>query len=128
MIKKKRYTHGLLQDYPSIGAINAKVAENNVNLIFAVVRDQASLYKRLSEMVEGSFVGELDDESSNIVQLVVDIYRTIAEKIVFATEAVPEGVGVKFFSRYFSLYSTFPVFFKYFNIYFCKTLSIHYLL
>jgi hypothetical protein len=87
------------------------VAENNVNLIFAVVRDQASLYKRLSEMVEGSFVGELDDESSNIVQLVVDIYRTIAEKIVFATEAVPEGVGVKFFSRYFSLYSTFPVFF-----------------
>jgi integrin beta 1 len=71
----RRYTHGLTQDYPSIGEINYKITQNNVNLIFAVVRDQAALYKNLSELIEGSFVGELDDDSSNIVKLVVDIYK-----------------------------------------------------
>lgn len=95
----RRYTHSLIQDYPSIGEINYKITQNNVNLIFAVVRDQAALYKNLSELIEGSFVGELDDDSSNIVKLVVDIYKTIAKKIVFTTEALPEGVKVKFYSK-----------------------------
>ena len=70
-----------------------------MNLIFAVVKDQSNLYKNLSQLIEGSFVGELDDDSSNIVQLVVDIYKTIAKKIVFATETLPDGVQVKFFSK-----------------------------
>ncbi len=39
------------------------------------MKDQAALYKNLSELIEGSFVGELDDDSSNIVKLVVDIYK-----------------------------------------------------
>jgi hypothetical protein len=101
--------------------------ENNVNLIFAVVPDQVSLYKNLSELIEGSFVGELNTDSSNIVALVVDIYKvclkylgfrffslsiiinlfffqtieqkTIAKKVVLATEALPEGVQVKFYSK-----------------------------
>ena len=72
---QRRYTHGLLQDYPSIGEINYKITQNNVNLIFAVVKDQAALYKNLSELIEGSFVGELDEKSDNIVKLVVDIYK-----------------------------------------------------
>jgi protocadherin alpha len=97
--RSKRYTHGLVQDYPSIGEINYKITQNNVNLIFAVVKDQSNLYKNLSQLIEGSFVGELDDDSSNIVQLVVDIYKTIAKKIVFATETLPDGVQVKFFSK-----------------------------
>jgi integrin beta 1 len=75
----RRYMYGLLQDYPSIGEINYKITQNNVNLIFAVVKDQAALYKHLSEMIEGSFVGELDDDSSNIVKLVVDIYKVFIE-------------------------------------------------
>ena len=33
------------------------------------------MYKNLSELIEGSFVGELDNDSSNIVKLVVDIYK-----------------------------------------------------
>lgn len=89
----------MLLDYPSIGEVNYKITQNNVNLIFAVVRDQAALYKNLSELIEGSFVGELDDDSSNIVKLVVDIYKTIAKKITFTTESLPEGVQIRFFSK-----------------------------
>lgn len=37
--------------------------------------DQVNLYKNLSELIEGSFVGQLDNNSSNIVNLVVDIYK-----------------------------------------------------
>ncbi|RMZ98417.1 integrin beta-PS isoform X2 [Brachionus plicatilis] len=96
---QRRYTHSLLHDYPSIGQINHKISQNNVNLIFAVVRDQAQLYKELSELIEGSFVGELDDDSSNIVQLVVDIYKTIAKKIVFAADSLPDSLSVRFFSK-----------------------------
>ena len=74
-----RYTYGLIQDYPSIGEINYKATQNNINVIFAVLQDQASLYKSLSDLIEGSFVGELQKDSNNIVQLVVDIYKVFTQ-------------------------------------------------
>ena len=95
----RRYTHGLEQDYPSIGEINYRITQANVNLIFAVVKNQVALYKSLSEMIDGSFVGELDDDSSNIVKLVVDIYKTITKKVSFAAESLPDGLQVKFYSK-----------------------------
>jgi hypothetical protein len=86
--KSRRYTHGLIQDYPSIGEINYKITQNNVNLIFAVVKDQSNLYKNLSQLIEGSFVGELDDDSSNIVQLVVDIYKVFTFNLILISNDI----------------------------------------
>ena len=59
-----------MQDYPSISQIANKVSENNVNVIFAVKRDQVALYEKLSAFIAGSVVGELANDSSNIVDLV----------------------------------------------------------
>ena len=59
-----------VQDYPSISQIANKVSENNVNVIFAVKRDQVALYEKLSAFIAGSVVGELANDSSNIVDLV----------------------------------------------------------
>lgn len=54
--------------------INYKVKENAINLIFAVTKEQISVYDRLREHVEGSFSGTLSEDSSNIVELVKNQY------------------------------------------------------
>jgi len=45
-----------------------------VIIIFAVTKDQIPVYRELSKLIEGSTVGELAEDSSNIVELVKDNY------------------------------------------------------
>ena len=70
-----------LQDYPSISQIASKVSDNNVNVIFAVKEDQVDLYSRLSKFIAGSTVGELANDSSNIVELVKRNYEVINQRL-----------------------------------------------
>ena len=63
------YTHSSEQDYPSVSQINHKVKENSVNIIFAVTEEQFGVYDLLQQNVEGSSVGTLSNDSSNIVEL-----------------------------------------------------------
>ena len=46
-----------------------------MNVIFAITKEQVPVYKRLSEFIEGSKVGELADDSSNVVELVEANYN-----------------------------------------------------
>jgi len=63
-----------LKDYPSISQLAHKIAETKVNIIFAVTKDQIPVYNELSKLIEGSTVGELANDSANIVELVKDNY------------------------------------------------------
>lgn len=63
------------QDYPSIGQISAKLSEKNVNIIFAVTQSQLALYQTLTELIDGAVVGELKQDSSNIVNLISQNYK-----------------------------------------------------
>ena len=63
------YTHSTLLDYPSVSQINKVVRENSVNLIFAVTESELNIYQQLSAAVEGSSVGKLSADSSNVVQV-----------------------------------------------------------
>jgi len=63
-----------LKDYPSISQLAHKIAETKVTIIFAVTRDQIPVYRELSKLIEGSTVGELANDSSNIVELVKENY------------------------------------------------------
>lgn len=63
------------QDYPSIGQISAKLSEKNVNIIFAVTQSQLPLYQTLTELIDGAVVGELKQDSSNIVNLISQNYK-----------------------------------------------------
>ena len=49
--------------------------EQNINIIFAVTADQSSVYRELSQVIEGSSVGELAENSDNIVDLVKGEYN-----------------------------------------------------
>lgn len=68
------YTHSTVLDYPSISQINLKVKQNAINVIFAVTNQQHDVYAKLSKHVEGSSSAVLDEDSSNVVELVKDEY------------------------------------------------------
>ncbi|ELU10143.1 hypothetical protein CAPTEDRAFT_93285 [Capitella teleta] len=73
-----RYNESLNQDYPSIGHLASVIASKKVNVIFAVIEKFVPLYSSLSSMIEGSMVGELANDSSNVVDLVRDNYNKIS--------------------------------------------------
>ena len=75
------YYQYLYQDYPSISQIASKVADNRINVIFAVTKDQTQRYKALSDIISGSVTGELASDSSNIVDLVRGNYEVIYNPI-----------------------------------------------
>jgi integrin beta 1 len=74
-MKNNEYTHGDRLDYPSISQINLKVKQQAINIIFAVTEKQFEIYKKLSELIEGSSSAVLSNDSSNIVELVRDEYN-----------------------------------------------------
>ena len=69
------YTHGLLQDYPSLGQINQIAQEHSMNIIFAVTESVAEPYEMFRPLVKGSTVGILKPDASNIVGLVEEQYQ-----------------------------------------------------
>ena len=83
------YTYSTVQDYPSIGHINHLVKEKKVSVIWAVTSEKIELYKGLSTLVEGSLVGELTSDSSNIVELIRQQYQAITTSI--AVHAISTG-------------------------------------
>ena len=89
-MKKKddwgRFSNSSLQDYPSIGQISAKLSEKNVNIIFAVTQSQLALYQTLTELIDGAVVGELKQDSSNIVNLISQNYKVCKWFDEFADE------------------------------------------
>jgi len=65
-----------------------------VNIIFAVTKDQVHIYSQLTgtsnsanALIEGSSAGELESDSSNVVQLIVDEYQKITSAIELKDDA-----------------------------------------
>lgn len=69
------YTHGLILDYPSVSHINHVAKENNINIIFAIVRGSEGIYKELEHSIENSLAGVLSSDSENVVKLIEDNYN-----------------------------------------------------
>lgn len=51
------------------------IREKKINVIFAVPRAYSQTYTGLSKLLEGSTVGTLTQDSSNIVELVRENYK-----------------------------------------------------
>lgn len=75
------YTESVHQDYPSLSQINHKIQENKVNIIFAVTANQVPVYERLTTLLEGSSAGKLENDSSNVVDLVRNQYDKITSAV-----------------------------------------------
>ncbi|GFO07717.1 integrin beta, partial [Plakobranchus ocellatus] len=95
------YTKSSELDYPSVGQIVNKIKEKAVSIIFAVTEDQFHIYERLSDIIEGSTIGVLANDSSNIVKLIEENYDKITSKVRLQTQDVGDNITVEFFSRCF---------------------------
>nr|XP_033774857.1 integrin beta-3 [Geotrypetes seraphini] len=83
-------------DYPSLGLMTEKLSEKNINLIFAVTSSVVDLYKMYSELIPGTTVGTLSDDSSNVIQLIVDSYEKIRSKVELEVRDLPEELSLSF--------------------------------
>lgn len=92
------YTESVHQDYPSLSQINHKIMEHKVNIIFAVTANQVPVYSRLSEQLEGSSTGKLENDSSNVVNLVKDQYNKITSGVEMKDNATG-NVKITYYSK-----------------------------
>uniref|UniRef100_A0A8C4N9P7 Integrin beta n=1 Tax=Eptatretus burgeri TaxID=7764 RepID=A0A8C4N9P7_EPTBU len=68
--EKGSYTAANTLDYPSLGLLSEKLAENNINLIFAVTRPVFHLYKNYTDLMPGTTAGILANDSSNLIIMI----------------------------------------------------------
>nr|CAI5868361.1 unnamed protein product [Callosobruchus analis] len=92
------YTESSYQDYPSIEQINLSVKKNSINVIFAVTESTIDIYKQLAANIEGSSVGKLEGDSSNIVSLIKEQYEQISSTVEMKHNA-SSAVSIKFYTR-----------------------------
>ncbi|KAI4586855.1 hypothetical protein MJG53_004642 [Ovis ammon polii x Ovis aries] len=62
-------------DYPSVGQVAQALSAANIQPIFAVTSATLPVYRELSKLIPKSAVGELSEDSSNVVQLIMDAYN-----------------------------------------------------
>ncbi|XP_049775853.1 integrin beta-PS-like [Schistocerca cancellata] len=92
------YTHSLVFDYPSVGQINEKAKENNINIIFAVTELQKMIYGNLSQRIQGSSYGILDDKSDSVIKLVRDQYDKLLETVEIIDNST-QYISVKYLTN-----------------------------
>uniref|UniRef100_A0A182N8S2 Integrin beta n=1 Tax=Anopheles dirus TaxID=7168 RepID=A0A182N8S2_9DIPT len=90
------FVDALKYDYPSLEQIWRVLLRSKTAVIFAVTEAQQDYYRRLSKLMpEFTSVGRLQDDSSNIIQLVDDGYREFAKRVEF-TDNAPDYVSVRY--------------------------------
>lgn len=90
------YNKSTVLDYPSLGLINDKMSENNINLVFAVTSFVQPLYKEYSKLIPGTTVGTLSDDSGNVIGLIELAYQKIRSKVELEVLDVPEELNLSF--------------------------------
>ncbi|XP_037545190.1 integrin beta-3 [Nematolebias whitei] len=90
------YNKSTVLDYPSLALMTEKMSENNINLIFAVTSYVVPLYKEYSQLIPGTTVGTLSDDSGNVIQLIEDAYRKIRSKVELELLGVPDELNLSF--------------------------------
>ncbi|XP_058379260.1 integrin beta-2-like [Diceros bicornis minor] len=90
------YKHGKKFDYPSVAQLAHKLAENNIQLIFAVTRRMVRTYEKFTEIIPKSAVGELSEDSSNVVQLIKDAYNKLSSRVFLDHSTLPDTLRVAY--------------------------------
>ncbi|MGH0132719.1 UNVERIFIED_CONTAM: hypothetical protein FKN15_050287 [Acipenser sinensis] len=92
------YTHDTMQDYPSVPTLVRLMQDNNIIPIFAVTNHSYSYYEKLSHYFPVSDVGQLSEDSSNIIDLLRKAFNNIRSKISIRSENVPKAFHTEILS------------------------------
>ncbi|VEN56395.1 unnamed protein product, partial [Callosobruchus maculatus] len=92
----------LKYDYPSVSQLNYVAQENNINIIFAIVKKPYTAlkesYATLSKHIKNSNFGELNSRDANsVINLVLDNYKKIVQSVKFTSNSTNE-IDIKFSS------------------------------
>ncbi|XP_067300549.1 integrin beta-2 [Pseudorasbora parva] len=96
---QNKYSMSNIWDYPSVGQIARKLEEQNIQPIFAVTKKMETVYKELSKLIPKSAVGVLSEDSSNVVNLILDAYKNLTSEVIMAHDALPNFVSVQYTSN-----------------------------
>uniref|UniRef100_A0A8D0AD78 Integrin beta n=1 Tax=Sander lucioperca TaxID=283035 RepID=A0A8D0AD78_SANLU len=92
------YTHDINQDYPSIPTLVRLLGKHNIIPIFAVTAHSYTYYEKLKDYFPIAEVGLLQEDSSNILQLMDDAFKNIRSKMSIRAEDRPKAFETQFLS------------------------------
>uniref|UniRef100_A0A3Q3GEB8 Integrin beta n=1 Tax=Labrus bergylta TaxID=56723 RepID=A0A3Q3GEB8_9LABR len=95
---KDEYTEDITQDYPSIPTLVRLLRKNNIIPIFAVTAHSFDYYKKLKEYFPIAEVGLLQEDSSNMLDLLDTAFKNIHSKMSIQAEDRPKAFATQFLS------------------------------
>uniref|UniRef100_A0A8D0AE83 Integrin beta n=1 Tax=Sander lucioperca TaxID=283035 RepID=A0A8D0AE83_SANLU len=93
---ENEYSASEKMDYPSLALLGEKLAENNIFLIFAVTKRLYVIYKDFTALIPGTTVEILDQDSKNVIQLIIAAYNVSFNVSVEARSCPPRGTDQSF--------------------------------
>ncbi|XP_065338001.1 integrin beta-PS-like [Cloeon dipterum] len=97
-MQNNRYTHGLIQDYPSVAQISNNARKLKMNVIFAVTENVKITYEMLKEAIYNSQTAILKGDSSNVVELIKEQYDKLTQDVIMDYPK-SDDFEIKMFSR-----------------------------
>uniref|UniRef100_A0A3Q1B1U9 Integrin beta n=1 Tax=Amphiprion ocellaris TaxID=80972 RepID=A0A3Q1B1U9_AMPOC len=92
------YTEDINQDYPSIPTLIRLLGKHNIIPIFAVTNHSYTYYMKLEEYFPIAEVGLLQEDSSNILQVMETAFENIRSKMSIRAEERPKAFEAQFLS------------------------------
>ncbi|XP_004630167.1 integrin beta-4 isoform X4 [Octodon degus] len=95
------YTQYKIQDYPSVPTLVRLLAKHNIIPIFAVTNYSYSYYEKLHTYFPVSSLGVLQEDSSNIVDLLQEAFNRIRSNLDIRALDSPRGLRTEVTSKMF---------------------------
>ncbi|NXF48317.1 ITB4 protein, partial [Oceanites oceanicus] len=92
------YVYDTKQDYPSVPTLVRLLGQHNIIPIFAVTNHSYSYYEKLHKYFPISEIGVLQEDSSNIVELLRTAFERIRSKMDIRADFVPKAFKTEFTS------------------------------
>ncbi|XP_074870255.1 integrin beta-4 isoform X1 [Carettochelys insculpta] len=86
------YTYDTKQDYPSVPTLVRLLGQHNIIPIFAVTSHSYSYYEKLHKYFPISEIGVLQEDSSNILELIRTAFERIRSKLDIRADSVPKSM------------------------------------
>ncbi|KAM7035660.1 integrin beta-4 [Acridotheres tristis] len=95
------YVYDTKQDYPSVPTLVRLLGQHNIIPIFAVTNHSYSYYEKLHKYFPISEIGVLQEDSSNIVDLLGTAFERIRSKMDIRADFTPKALKTEFTSSVF---------------------------